>query len=161
MANKISKIIGRINSLPSPLRTRALSLAVGNIVPYVGTSGLCVDELTEERAVVSVKNRRKVQNHIKTVHASASVLIAETATGFICAMNCPDEKMLLMKSLSARFLKRSKGRMKAVATLTPEQKEHMLTAEKGDVNVKVVLTDASGAEPVVSEMVWAWVPKKK
>ena len=36
-----------------------------------------------------------------------------------------------------------------------------ITEDKGDVLVDVVVTDESGESPIVCEMVWAWVPKKR
>ncbi|MFX6755288.1 DUF4442 domain-containing protein, partial [Acinetobacter baumannii] len=79
------------------MRIRAVSLIFGNVVPFVGTSGLRYEELTYNRVVVSVRNRRKVQNHIKSVHAAAMALLAETASGFVVGMNLPDDRIPLIK----------------------------------------------------------------
>ena len=57
--------------------------------------------------------------------------------------------------------KRATGDMTAIASLTDEQIDLMQTAEKGEVNVKVQVTDAIGIEPLECEMIWAWVPKRK
>ena len=51
--------------------------------------------------------------------------------------------------------------MRAVATLNAEQVQRMFVEDKGDVLVDVVVTDESGESPIVCEMVWAWVPKKR
>jgi len=158
--NKLSNMIGKLNRLPSILKKKALTMVVGKVVPYVNTSGLVVEEMSRERVMVSMQNLKRIQNHIKGVHATAMVLMAETATGFVSAMNCPDEKILLMKSLSAQYKKRSKGNMKAVATLTSEQAALMASSDKGEVNVEVHVTDETGSEPVLCQMIWAWLPKK-
>jgi len=50
--------------------------------------------------------------------------------------------------------------MTAVASLSDEQIQMMQQQEKGEVLVKVTVTDANNIEPVVCEMLWAWVPKK-
>jgi len=50
--------------------------------------------------------------------------------------------------------------MSAIANLTDEQIALMQTAQKGEVNVKVQITDAKGIEPLECEMIWAWVLKK-
>lgn len=158
--NRLARMVAKFDRLPTALRRRALSLVVGRIVPYVGTSGLRIEEMTEDRVVVSIKNVRRVQNHIKGVHASAMVLIAETASGMLTGMNVPDDKLPLMKSLSAAFTKRSRGAMRAEATLTPGQRTRIVTEERGEVNVATRVTDETGGEPVRCEMIWAWVPKK-
>jgi len=150
-----------INRLPAFLRPRALSLAVGKVVPYVGTSRLRIEELNRERVVASIRNRRRIQNHIKGVHACAMALLAETASGFAVGMNLPDDKLPLIKSFKVDFKKRTKGDMRVVATLTPEQRERLKTEERGDLLVEVHVTDESGSEPILCQMLWAWVPRKR
>jgi uncharacterized protein (TIGR00369 family) len=161
MENRLRQIIGRVYKLPPGLRARAMSGLLGRIVPFVGTSGLRVEELTEARAVVSIENRRRVQNHIGGVHAAAMTLLAETASGFVVGMNVPDDRVPVIKELSVRFKKRTKGGLRAVAELTEAQRAAMRDAEKGEVDVAVRLTDASGNEPVEATMIWAWTPKRR
>jgi len=129
------------------------------VVPLVGTAGLRFDEITPDRVVVSIRNRKPVQNHIKGVHAAAMALLAETATGFCVGMNLPDDKLPLIKTLKVDYLKRASGDMQAVAQLRPEQIQQILTQDKGEVTVPVSITDQSGQSPIQCEMVWAWVPK--
>ena len=43
---------------------------------------------------------------------------------------------------------------------SPAEIALMQTADKGEVSVKVQVTDATGIEPLECEMIWAWVPKK-
>lgn len=49
--------------------------------------------------------------------------------------------------------------MQAAAELTDAQIQQMQTQDKGEVTVKVTVTDAQNIEPVICEMVWAWIPK--
>ena len=161
MANQIQKLVNATQWLPANLRAKAISKIFGSVVPLVGTAGLIYEELTPERVVVSIRNRRKVQNHIKGVHAAGMALLAETATGFCVGMNVPDDKLPLIKTLKVSYLKRAQGDMKAVAQLRPEQIQQILTQDKGEVTVPVSITDESGQEPIQCEMVWAWVPKKR
>ncbi len=161
MPNKLARSIAAVSKLPAPIRGAALTAVVGNVVPFVGTAGLVVEELTEERAVISVKNRRKVRNHIGGVHAAAMTLIAETASGFVVGMNVPDDKAPVVKRLGVEFKRRAKGGLRAVAELTEEQRRAMIETPKGEVDVKVTVIDESGAEPLVATMIWAWTPKKR
>ena len=157
----MSRIVDKLGFLPPSVRSTVISRIFGRVVPYVGTSGLVYEELTPERVVVTIKNRRAVQNHIKGVHAAAMALLAETATGFCVGMNLPDDKLPLIKTLRVDYTKRTQGSMKAVASLTPEQARQIRSEPKGEVTVPVVVTDESGEEPIRCEMIWAWVPKKK
>lgn len=158
--NTINRVVSKFAFMPPTLRATVISKIFGRVVPLVGTAGLRYEELTPERVVVSIRNRRPVQNHIKGVHAAAMALLAETATGFVVTMNLPDDKLPLIKSLKVDYVKRTKGDMRAVATLTAEQVQLVRTAPKGEVLVPVLVTDESGEEPIRCEMLWAWVPKK-
>jgi acyl-coenzyme A thioesterase PaaI-like protein len=158
--NRFSRMMNKVSMLPRPLQTRARTLLLGRVVKFVGTARLAIEELTAERAVVTVKNRTLVQNHIGGVHAAAMALLAETASGFVVGMNVPDDKIPLIKSLKIEYKKRATGGLRALAELTAEQMDAVRTKEKGDVNVRVTVTDDAGVQPIVCEMIWAWIPKK-
>jgi uncharacterized protein (TIGR00369 family) len=131
------------------------------MVPFVGTSGARIEEMTEERVVVVVDNRRRIRNHIGQVHAAAMALSAETATGFVAGMNVPDSKLLLCKSLKVDFKKRTQGAIRAVATLSEGQRAQMRSEDRGNVTVEVHATDENGVEAIECEMVWAWIPRSR
>ena len=158
--SSIKRVVESSKWLPANIRATVISKIFGKVVPYVGTSGLLYEEITPERVVVSIKNQRKVQNHINNVHAAAMALLAETATGFVVGMNLPDDKLPLIKSLKVNYHKRTQGDMRAVATLTPEDIARIEREPKGEVLVPVTVTDESGGEPIKCEMLWAWVPKR-
>ena len=160
-ANQLSRNVARLSRLPASVRSWVTSLVLGKAVPLVGTASLRFEEISHARVVVSIRNRRKVQNHIHGVHAAAMALLAETATGFCVGMNVPDDKLPLIKTLKVDYLKRAVGDLKAVAQLRPEQIQQIVTLDKGEVTVPVSITDESGQEPIACEMVWAWVPKKR
>src|SRR5688572_27188473 len=114
VSNQFSRLVSKFGPLPAPVRARLQTLVLANIVPFLGTARVRFEEVTQERVVVTIKNRRRVQNHIKGVHAAAMALLAETATGFAVGMNLPDDKLPLIKTLKVDYLKRSQGDMKAV-----------------------------------------------
>ncbi len=157
----LKKVVKAINHTPGPLRRRALSLALGKLVPYVGTSQLVIEEMTETRCVVVARNLRPVRNHIGQVHAVAMSLAVETATGFVTAMNLAPGTLPLIKSLEVQYKKRTKGDIRAVATLTSDQRREISTSERGNLEVEVHVTDATGDEPIQCTAIWAWVSRKK
>ena len=159
-ANRLSRTIHKIEQVAGPFRSSAVTLVLGRTVKFVGTAGLRVEELSDERAVVSVQNRKKVQNHIGGVHACAMALIAESATGFVVGMNVPDSAVPVIKSIKIQYVKRATGGLRAEATLTEEQRRSIATEAKGDVLVQCRVTDDAGVEPIVCEMTWAWTPKR-
>jgi len=159
--NKLNKIVSKVNALPEFMRSKALTTLFGTSVKFTGTTGVKVEELSPNRAVISLKNKKSVQNHIGSVHAVASILIAESATGYVVGMNIPDTSVPVIKTIKADYVKRAQGDMRAVSSLTSKQIKDMQTKEKGETVVPVVVTDGEGKEPILMEMVWAWTPKKR
>jgi acyl-coenzyme A thioesterase PaaI-like protein len=130
-------------------------------VKLAGTTGIEVLHTDGKSVTYRQKNKRKAQNHIGSVHAAAMALLAESCTGFIVGINLPGDKLPLIKTMNLNYVKRASGDMIAVASLTDEQIALMQTQEKGEVNVAVKVTDATGIVPLECEMLWAWVPKKR
>lgn len=159
--NRLSRAVARIEQLPRPLRTTARSFALGRIVKFIGTAGLSIEELSADRAVVAIPNRRRVQNHIGSVHAAAMALCAETASGFVVGMNVPDSAVPVIKSMKIDYLRRARGALRAVGELSAAQREEIRTKERGEVEVKVTVTDEDGEQPISCTMLWAWTPKRR
>lgn len=158
-SNRLTRTLDKLNPLPNFVHNWVRNRAIGSVVPFVGTAGIHFKKMSSEEVILELANRKKVQNHIGQVHAAASVLLAETASGMVVGMNIPDNKLPLMKNLTTKFIKRSIGQQTAIATLTPEQIEIIRTTEKGEVNVDVKLVDSTNEEVVITEMIWAWVSK--
>lgn len=59
--------------------------------------------------MVTLKNRRRVQNHIGGLHACGMALAAESATGIVVGMNVPDSAIPLCKSMKINFVRRCEG----------------------------------------------------
>ncbi|ENU98972.1 hypothetical protein F969_02140 [Acinetobacter variabilis] len=127
----------------------------------VGSAKIRYQEISAAKVVVSMANHKAMQNHIGQIHACAMALLAETATGFVTAMNVPDSAVVLIKSLKVDFKRPTKGAMTAVATLTPEQQQLMQSSEKGETLVQVIVTDETGEAPIQCEMLWAWIAKNQ
>ena len=159
--NRLTTLVNTFQKLPGSIRTFALSKVLGRVIKYAGTSGLRFEKLTPNECIVVIPNRKKVQNHIGSVHAAAMGLLAETATGFMTGLTVPDNRIIVIKSMNLEYLKQATGDIKAIATFTDEQVEFIKNNEKADINVPVVITDAKGVETVKATMVWAWAPKRK
>ena len=156
--NRISRLVTKVKSFP--MGGKLLNLLMGRMIPFVGTSGLEILEMTENRLVVRIENRRKIRNHIGQVHAAAMILLGETASGLLVGMNVSDECLPLIKEMNSKFIKRSQGAMTATATIRPEDRA-LFQSEKGEIPVIVEVRDEVGEEPILIQTIWAWVPKKK
>lgn|SRR5690606_32536484 len=160
-SNRLSKLVKASSRLPNGIRSALLSKTFGRVVPMVGTARIRYELVRPDQVIVSIANHKAMQNHIGQLHACAMALLAETATGFVTAMNVPDSAIVLIKSIKIDYKRPTKGAMQAVATLTAEQQQLMQTSEKGETLVQVSVTDESGEEPIQCEMLWAWVAKSQ
>ena len=158
--NKLTKTLKQLDFLPEGLKMKTISFVLGNTVKYVGTSGVNFEKITPNELVVSLPNKNKVRNHIGQIHAAATTLLAETATGIIVGVNIPDNKIPLMKTLKVDFIRRSKGKQTAISSLSEEQIQLIMNTDKGETLVPVKVTDETGQEVVKAEMLWAWILKK-
>ena len=165
ISNQFTKLLSVTKYLPAGARASILSKAFGKVVPYVGTTGIYYETVNPNQVVVSLNNTKAVQNHIGSVHAVAITLLAETATGFILALNLPSDRVLLIKSYSVNFYRPiKKGQIAAVASLSDEQRLDILNTPKGEMVIPCVIHDResdSDRDPIIVEMTWAWIPKSE
>jgi len=165
ISNPFTKILKAVQLLPKSTQSFVLTKAFSKLVPYVGTTGIVYEEVTPNKLVVSLENKKGVQNHIGSVHAVAVTLLAETATGFVLAMNLPSDRILLVKSYEVNFYRPvKKGQMAAIATLNDEQRQYILDTPKGEMVIPCVIEDRnsdSDRAPITVEMTWAWIPKSE
>jgi acyl-coenzyme A thioesterase PaaI-like protein len=159
--NRLTRMVNRLAPLPSTLRHQILTRMIARVVKLVGTAKVDFLELAPTRVHVRLKNRSPVQNHIGSVHAAGIALLAETATGFVVGMSVPDQSVPVIKSMKIEYKKRAFGDMEAVANLNPDEIAQIRSQEKGELTVPVIVTDGEGKQPVLCEMVWAWVPKRR
>jgi acyl-coenzyme A thioesterase PaaI-like protein len=156
--NRLERQLARLSEVPAFARPWFRSVVLRRAVPFTGTAGLSFLQMTADSVEIGIRNEKKVQNHIGGVHASAMNLLAETATGMVVGMNVRDDCIPLVKELKMVFRKRATGSLRAVATLSAEQRAAMQASDKGEVNVPVTITDEAGLNPVKCEFVWAWIP---
>lgn len=158
--NRLHRIVNNIKKLPVFIQKSALSFTIGNVVKFVGTAGIQFEDMTPNQVILTLPNKSKVQNHIQQIHAAATALLAETASGMVVGMNLPDDKIPLIKNMSILYTKRSQGQQKAIATLTDDAIQLIQSEPKGEVLVPVTITDVVGTQVVEVEMLWAWISKK-
>ncbi|MFT6733204.1 MAG: acyl-coenzyme A thioesterase PaaI-like protein [Polaribacter sp.] len=161
MKNQLAKVVDKLNKKPSWFRYRLLSLVLGKTVKFVGTAGVKCIDLSADRSIFMIKNKSKVRNHIGTLHAAASMLVAETATGMALGMHVPDNKIPVLKNVTIDYVKRSTGSLRAEASLTEEQKTLLHSDDRGSFIVKCEVIDEANIEPIIANFEWAWTPKRK
>jgi acyl-coenzyme A thioesterase PaaI-like protein len=159
MENKITKTFAKIEKLPPFLQKYAKEVAIGFTVPFIRTAGIEFEQTLPTTWTAKLKNKQKIQNHLKQVHAAGMLLVAETVAVFVTSYNLPDDKIPLVKKIEADFVKRSTGSIKATATITTEQMKAMQSLDKGEMIIDVVVTDEMDVQPVIVKVTSAWITK--
>jgi acyl-coenzyme A thioesterase PaaI-like protein len=89
------------------------SRLLGWFVPYTGTLGACIDVLEPGHCVVRLVDRRKLRNHLKSVHAMALANLGEMATGLALLNGLPDNTRGILAGFNVEYLKKARGRLVA------------------------------------------------
>lgn len=85
--------------------------------PYFGSIAPVVDELAPGRCVAHLRDRRRVRNHIGTVHAIALCNLAELVGGLCTDATIPPSMRWIPKGMTVRYLRKARGRMTATCSV--------------------------------------------
>ncbi|OAV46238.1 DUF4442 domain-containing protein [Lewinella sp. 4G2] len=161
MANIIAEALRQIAEMPEESQNAATNMAFQMAVPFVATSKVHYEKVTSQEWIAHVPNEPEVHNHLQQVHAGAMMTLAESVAVTMMAMNLPADRLPLVKSVNAQFVRRSSGRIRAIARLTDEQLHQIQTEPKGEVVIEVDIRDADDEVPAVITVIPAWTTKKK
>ena len=124
--------------------------------PYFASISPTVEHLDSGRCIVRIRQRRRVQNHIGTVHAIALCNMAEMAGGLATDATIPDGTRWIPKGMSVRYLKKATGTMTATATV-PQIADPAVAQE---LHAIVEVRDAQN-DVVFDADITMWVSPKK
>jgi len=125
---------------PLPAGAKMFSLALGLIAPYSGTIGARVEDVRPGYARVSVKDRRKLRNHLHSIHAIALLNLGEIATGLAVLSTISTNMRGILVDIHADYLKKARGKLTATAEF--ELPEPLL--DNTSCEVEAQLKDQSG-----------------
>lgn len=133
---------------PIPGGSRLFSRMVGWMAPYSGSVRPHVRELEPGRCVVELTDRRRVRNHLDSVHAVALTNLGELSTGLATLTALPVGVRGIVVKLETTYGKKARGRLRAecrtdVATPDEAAFEHVARAEIRDRDGGLVATVAS------------------
>ena len=151
MANRLLDTWRRLQRWPAGgwLFSRAVCFKA----PYFATISPRIVRLEPGRCEATIRHRRRVSNHLGTVHAIALCNLAELVAGVMTDASLPGAMRWIPRGMSVEYLKKATGTMHAIATPDAALAE---AAEGYDLPVTVEVRNAGG-QPVFRARIAMWV----
>jgi len=149
--NKVLDLYHRFLHLPHG--ARLFSMFAARQAPYFKSISPIVKVLETNRCEVLVKKRKRVQNHIGTMHVIAIANGLEMAMGFMAEASIPSHLRWIPKGMQLEYPSKGETDILCVASV-PES-----VWQVGDLSVAVEALDSNGVA-VVTGTVTLWISEK-
>lgn len=150
--NKTLRIYRQLERLP--FGKRLFSWQVGRVAPYFSTISPLVLELEENYCCVQIERRRKVFNHIKTMHVIAICNGLEMAMGVMAEASIPKHLRWIPKGMTVNYTAKAGSDIRCIAKVSQAD------WQVGEMLVPVKAIDQDDVEVVVGE-IKLWITEKK
>jgi acyl-coenzyme A thioesterase PaaI-like protein len=109
-------------------------------VPYSGSVKAVVERLQPGLCEVTLRDRRRIRNHLDSIHAVALVNLGEMTSGLAMTMTLPPAARGIVTEIGAVYLKKARGELTARAQVTVPA----LGSDPVDTRVTTEITDQAG-----------------
>ncbi len=125
------------------------SRLIGFAVPYSGSIGARVESLSPGRVVLSLRDRRKVRQHLGSVHAIALANLAELSSGMAMLSSLPPGVRGIVTGISISYHTKARGTLTATGTASAP-------AVTGPVESQALAKIVNQDSEVVADAVVTW-----
>jgi acyl-coenzyme A thioesterase PaaI-like protein len=122
-------------------------------VPYSGALGARVRTLEPGHAVVELRDRRGVRNHLGSVHAIALANLGEMASGLAMTMALPAHVRGIVRGIAIDYDKKARGTLVAESRVTVPE----VTGDT-DFEVRAIIRDAVNDTVATVRVTWRLGP---
>lgn len=151
--NKLQKA-WRILS-PFPGGKWLVSKAIGRMAPYTGSIGAQIVELKQGYCRVEMRDRKKVRNHLQSIHAIALLNLAEVTSGVAMMYSIPPDARGILSGFSIDYIKKGRGTLVAECSCDPPS-----TNERMEYLVDATIRDQAGDIVATAQAKWLIGPRK-
>jgi acyl-coenzyme A thioesterase PaaI-like protein len=149
---RIGSLWSRFSAVPGG--AWVFSRLVWFLVPYTATIGANIQELRPGYARVTLRDRRKVRNHLRSIHALALGNLGEMTSGMPAMMALPPGVRSIVTGMSIEYLKKARG------TLTAESSPQvpLSVSETTEMVVHCDIRDSAGDVVARTHVHWRLSP---
>ena len=130
------------------------SRILGLTIPYTGSIKAHVELLEPGHAIVFMKDRRCVRNHLDSIHAIALANLAELSTGLAMICGLPSGMNGILVDLNVSYEKKARGALRAECVC-----EVPAGQSRQQVAIDTEITDHSGEVVTRATATWLVGPK--
>lgn len=134
---------------PLPCGKWLFSRLLGRTARYTGSIRPRVLELAPGHAVIEMRDRAAVRNHLRSVHAIALINLGEVATGLATISCLGPGRRGIVTELSMTYQKKARGTLTATASFTPPANDF-----EGAFTVKANIVDREGDVVAIASAEW-------
>lgn len=152
IGERMLTVWGRLT--PWPGGKWLFSRLVGFMIPYTGSVGAYVEHLEPGHSRILLKDRRRVRNHLQSVHAIALANVAELSTGLAVLSGMPTGYNGILIGLNVEYIKKARGNL-----VIECQSEVPTFDNRTEIPVTSTITDESGDTVTTATARWLIGPQ--
>lgn len=135
--NELYRAWNVLKSIPGG--RKLFSVALGLYVPYTGSISPRVREVRPGYARVAMADRRKVRNHLNSIHAVALANLIELTGNLALFSSMPPDGRFIVKEMNVSYEKKARGEVMAESE-TPT----LDSSEEAEYDIEVTIRDSEG-----------------